>query len=920
MRHYETAMPRVRFFSGLAAIASAAFVAGFPLPAGAVTRYYWRGASGGNVRTSSNWLDEDGNALTTFNAEGPESDGILVFTNFTGAVTTTASTTRGYMFYGYVFNENCIDVILSGTSEKPIDQAGDRATTWLGGPVRSEASSGTVKFGQAVNLFAGTNVVDVVNAGATIAVQNGLNGGDDAVLVKEGRGTFRVPVSYGSAVNNVKEIVMRGGVLLLTAADAKMNLTDCTVTFDGDDAVVRRSNSGGGQTYTKLEISGGCIRETDNVHGTGHGFSDRGFGYTLSLIGAIRSSRFTGSILDSMSFLWGPSDASQTFTFAKASHPTTGNFTVQSGTVALADGVSFPSIGTVTVKSGAALRAESGVGEAMSGTALVVESGATLHLADGASLRFKTATVGGAALAQGVYDASSGWIAGGGTVVVSGSAWPSDAGDVWNRDDFPATLAAGETAWYRGAELSGAAMALAAGDGAKAVIGASGVTSAGDHAGYTWSWPTWLYGAQQWTIASGDTLDIAAPLSTLSPGQLDIYGAGAIAFHTDIPLTSRIVLGGPAVTLGDAAFSGPVSIYGSKTISGTPGVTSTFIGKVSALNTTVGTALKFQNGTFRFRGGVDSSAVTFDNADVVVEDVPWTMGTHQGATQVNAGPRFQSFGDLTLSAPSNVISILNHAFPRTSGNLVIRTTVPYALYRGTADSSGATRGLQRVSLGYCGNNVHAPNCVWDLCGGDQELSGFPCSVSGATVTSESPAQLHYLLDAYTQNAAQGYVWYAVTNYACFAGAAGLSYEGTRMDAALVNVSTTTGRLDVASGRLSLLAPGGINPLRNEAWPGGSWPNATVAAVSGTGTLALFHSRALNIHGEVRIDGDDATLEIAAGVAQRCDNLYIDGVKMPTGRTYGAPGSGAATIDAVHFAGGGVLNVTGEHPAFVVVVR
>lgn len=36
MRHYETAMPPVRFFSGLAAIASAAFVAGFPLPAGAV--------------------------------------------------------------------------------------------------------------------------------------------------------------------------------------------------------------------------------------------------------------------------------------------------------------------------------------------------------------------------------------------------------------------------------------------------------------------------------------------------------------------------------------------------------------------------------------------------------------------------------------------------------------------------------------------------------------------------------------------------------------------------------------------------------------------------------------------------------------------------------------------------------------------
>lgn len=910
MRHYETAMPHVRFFSGLAAIASAAFVAGFPRPAGAETLHYWTGAKADNVRDPANWKDAAGNAETdaTKPQEGASSQDVLVFTNYTGTIKTGA--TAGWQYYGYVFKDGCGAITLGGS----------KAINFVpGGFVRNETASTTMSLGYTTNLAEGTNVVDVVNAGATIQVQNGLNGAD-AVLVKEGDGTFRVPVSYGSAVNNVKEIVMRGGVLLLTAADAKMNLTDCTVTFDGDDAVVSRSNSGGGQTYTKLEISGGCIRETDHVHGTGHGFSDRGIGYTLSLVGAIRSSRFTGSILDTMSFLWGPSDASQTFTFAKASHPTTGNFTVQSGTVALADGVSFPSIGTVTVKSGAALRAESDVGEAMSGTALVVESGATLHLADGASLRFKTATVGGAALAQGVYDASSGWIAGGGTVVVSGSAWPSDAGDVWNRDDFPAALAAGETAWYKGAELYGAAMALAAGDGAKAVIGASGVTTAGDKAAYTWSWPTWLHGAQLWTIASGDTLDVAAPLSTLSAGQLDVYGAGTIAFHADVPLTSRIVFNGPAVTLGDAAFAGPVSIYGSKTISGTPGATSTFAGKVSALNTTVGTNLKFQNGTFRFRGGVDSSAVTFDNAAVVVEDAPWTMGTHQGSSLVNAGPRFQSYGDLTLSAPSNVISILNHAFPRASGNLTIRTTVPYALYRGTADSSGDTRGLQRVSLGFAGNNVHAPNCVWDLCGGDQELSGFPCSASGATVTSESPAQLHYLLDTYTQNAGQGYVWYAVTNYVQFAGAAGLSYEGTRTDAALVNVSTTTGRLDVVSGRLSLLAPGGINPLRNEAWPGGSWPNAAVAAVSGTGTLALFHSRALNIHGEVRIDGDDATLEIAAGVAQRCDNLYIDGVKMPTGRTYGAPGSGAATIDAVHFAGGGVLNVTGEHPAFVVVVR
>ena len=134
----------------------------------------------------------------------------------------------------------------------------------------------------------------------------------------------------------------------------------------------------------------------------------------------------------------------------------------------------------------------------------------------------------------------------------------------------------------------------------------------------------------------------------------------------------------------------------------------------------------------------------------------------------------------------------------------------------------------------------------------------------------------------------------------------------------MNVSTTTGRLDVASGRLSLLAPA-ANPFTGLDWPGGSWPNASVAAVSGTGTLALGHAKALNIHGEVRIDGG-GKLEIASGVSQRCDNLYIDGVKQPVGRTYGAPGSGASVTDAAHLARGGVLKVTGEHPALVIVVK
>ena len=883
-------------FNGLIRAAAACACMAALSAAAEHARVYWTNATGDkSIQTPGNWQTEDGRTLTSAPKSGNNTySDILVFTNFSGTVTSTSI----YDHWGYVFGEGAA-----------VTLGGSQAIYAYGGGVTHEGT-GTCVLGFTTYLRGIdniTNVFDVVRADAELQIQNSLSDGGSRVLLKRGKGTLKVPNAYGSSIGNIKEVVMQAGTGTLSTLDTKISLTDCTITFDGNDPSARVKRMKNHTPCTVLALTGGCIRETETVDNTEHGFTDDGNAFTLSLTHNIKNSRFTGTIYSKLSFLWGPTDGSQTFTFAKATHPTTGSLTVTNGTVRLEDGARFTSLAAVTVKAGAALEVESGIDYAIVAGDLVLETGATLHVAADTSVVCDAITRDGVVVPAGIYTKDNcDWLTGDGRVMTT--EWPATMPNaVWNRRDYPAALAAGTETWYKGAELDGDDLSLTAGEGASVVMGPLGVTTAGDGKTYTWSWPTFIYGPQTWTVTNGDTLAISAPIQNYLYGDLEFVGNGSVMFTASQNAATRFVFNGPIVLMEGVTIGTPVTSYATAYKASETTITNTFTGRVTTPNGNT-----FSRGTWRFKGGVDAASAINMNAysTIIVDNQPFVCSA-----------RFQSYKRVYLNVSSNTIATSNHAYPDGKDSCIV-AAAPYALWRGNATDS-TCRGNQRLSLGfYCGSSVaplanqhHYAGNVLDLGGFDQEIASLSCGTNNAVVTSERAAQLHYVLDAFSQNAVFGFVYYAVTNYAHFTGGAGLTYEGSLTNAMLVEESTTTGRLEVASGKLTLAASA-PNMYSGLNWPGGSWPNAAVAAVSG-GTLAFGHKDAIGRGTDVSISGE-GRLEIADGVTVRCRDLYFDGVRQGLG-TWGGPESSARRKDA-RFAGTGCLLVVGDGLGTIVIFR
>ena len=141
----------------------------------------------------------------------------------------------------------------------------------------------------------------------------------------------------------------------------------------------------------------------------------------------------------------------------------------------------------------------------------------------------------------------------------------------------------------------------------------------------------------------------------------------------------------------------------------------------------------------------------------------------------------------------------------------------------------------------------------------------------------------------------------------FTGAAGLSMEKST-NFYLFADCTTTGTLQVAAGRVTMIAGKSF------------WTNATEAVVKG-GTLVLEHAAAFGTNTVVRFEqtgGAYGQMEIASGVKQKVGGLVVDGVKMPDGY-YGSSASVARYRRDDLFAGTGLLKV-GDPVGLIVVIR
>ena len=142
------------------------------------------------------------------------------------------------------------------------------------------------------------------------------------------------------------------------------------------------------------------------------------------------------------------------------------------------------------------------------------------------------------------------------------------------------------------------------------------------------------------------------------------------------------------------------------------------------------------------------------------------------------------------------------------------------------------------------------------------------------------------------------------------------------DTRINNNGDLAGQLSISMGgggqlnNNKALSTAGDLTVTNGIWnfmANGSWLNGTNFTASGVsdackGRIVVSQSKTFGKHAIVHLDGK-GVLELGDGVSQRCLELWINGVEMPSG-TYGSSQSAAQHKDDVHFAGKGVLRATG----------
>ncbi len=815
-------------------------------------------------------------------------------------------------------------------------------------------------------------VVATVPNGVTFRLQKGIScSGTD--FIKAGDGLFaNLHQGISQHYTDLRNLAvrLRGGTFLNCTTNI---LPGVRLVFDSDDSNLRFKLGKAEGRYWDWGIRDGAIEESDAVVNTAHGFTseDDTQAQSLTLCGTPLANpmRFTGTFYRRAGLVWNPDAADAEFVFAKAVSPTTGELLVSNGVVRLVEGASFTALSRLDVAAGAQLVVETGAGGGFQAQTATVAAGARVVVGKGTILTFDAATAAGAALAPGFHTAATDpdWLAGDGlvyvpgadesetpstatwtgggadTLLATGANWEGAAAPDFATGGLTATFAAGgDRATFTGNDLFRFAglvftkpFALdAAADAAGGVLlGACGVRTADadDARTYGLGWPLVAVATQTWYAAANATLRWTAPLSGLAtsdrilvdgPGTQEFCAANT--FPNDMTVTNGTVrfagdgaMGAPVGTtdvdvlrarlcFGGGVNTRPLVYYraeggdeSSKKIRIEAGTTNRFEGRF-AYKTANGqsVAVSFELGKdaeLVFAGTTVHNYVNFNTADSAPAHLVFT----NTALTVNDRLNFYSKG-LTVDLWNAKNKVSGNTSFWSAGRL--RTRVPYAL-----DALAHNGQATRVKM-------EGPDFTLDLCGNDQAL-GVLQGVAG-TVTSDAPAFLHLAqnhIPPYWDNggeAFKGIPYIGITNKVAFAGQAGISLDAAASLAdtfphVLTATSCSSGTVQVTRGRLTLAAPNG------------AWTNAVAAVVKG-GTLVLEHGGAIGRQTDVFIEGD-GVLELAAGVTQKCHDLYFDGVRQPTG-TWGSSASGAARRNDVHFAGTGVLNVLSDGRGLALILR
>ena len=287
---------------------------------------------------------------------------------------------------------------------------------------------------------------------------------------------------------------------------------------------------------------------------------------------------------------------------------------------------------------------------------------------------------------------------------------------------------------------------------------------------------------------------------------------------------------------------------------------------------------------------------------------------------------------------------------RLSGNMgtfnggTLKAMVPYAVNKVNTQRQTTDIDTNNSSDGSQNTMMNAANSfTFDLCGNDQSIDQMGMYRGGGHVYSETPATFHLMTangDWPSHNVNQGGTYnlagYERQDKGWWEGAVNLSYEAAAATKCrfMMRQSPSTGRVDVVSGTLVFTRRAATSGetfdlkrgtgtasmatrLSNED---GGWTNAAAVAVHKGGTLVFEHGNAIGLQTDVYLY-TGATLEIDAGVFQKCHDLYVDDVKMAQGRVYGSAGQNVNGADGNSlFAGGGGLYARGNGQGLTIILR
>lgn len=812
------------------------------------------------------------------------------------------------------------------------------------------------------------SVVLTVPKNVTFQLQKGVVSSGPS-FTKAGDGTF---VNFcegdtGYALTDLHDMTvrLRGGTFVNNMSRPATNIR---FVFDSDDPNVRLALGRTGTTnYWNWAIEGGAIEETDAVQNTEHGITtthtDRNHYLTICGTPTLNPMRFTGAFYEKAGLVWNPATADAEFVITKSISPTTGGLLVSNGVVRLSEGATFSKLSRLDVAGATArLVVDSGAGVAFQAQDVRVSDSAKIVVGQGVTISFTAATVDGVALAPGFHTAATAatWLEGDGCVYVSGGETPQMSTDTWTGAGADTALttaanwATGETPDFTTGGLvatfaTGGSRATFVGDtmlrlagivftqpftldtaaDAKGMLllGANGISTPATETAqtYDFGWPIVAVAPQTWTAKSNTTVRYTTPVSGLSTfDRIVVDGEGrteflaANTFPNDMMLTNGTVRfagdnamgAATGTTWGDSdrmllVFGGGVNVRPLQL----------FMPSGSKDN-----RIRFEAGTTnRFEGkvmfGIESGSPyrRMQTAMLLGRDAEVTFagGLHVHYQGHNiAGPahiivtnRPLMVRDRLCFYAKDLVYDLCVANNRVSGNSsfwnagTLRTLVPYALEK------NAQGQVSRVQM-------NGADFTLDLCGNDQSM-GVLDGRKG-TITSATPAFFHvaqnHIPQSWDNGDVSGKPNAGITNAVVFTGGAGLSLDAelANFPHVLTATSSSSGTVQVTSGRLTLAAPNG------------SWTNATAAVVGG-GTLVLEHAQAIGRETDVLFEGTDGRLELAAGVAQKCRDLYFDGVRQRPG-TYGSSQSRAQHKDDARFTGTGVLNVLSDGKGFMLILR